>query len=140
MNSVRSILLLGSNLIDMKERRIRMKKLFISADEELKELGFKKVDEGKWGVEYEKPVISGDEFSYQQPVIHVLTIGYKESGNHLIQSYERRLNSDLLNNTYGLTYAELKAIEHKYKEMCRKYNWKRESRWITLKRKDDING
>lgn len=117
-----------------------MKKLFISADEEFKELGFKKVDEGKWGVEYEKPVILGDEFTYQQPVIHVITIGYKESGNHLIQSYERRLNSDLLNNTYGLTYAELKAIEHKYKEMCRKYNWKRESRWITLKRKDDING
>ena len=90
--------------------------MFKSADKMLKELGFKKTKENIFGVEYEKEI---NEYNFT----HVLSILSKSNTDNIIQSYEKKLNSDNHNNCVGITYKETKAIMKKYREMKRKYNW-----------------
>lgn len=96
-------------------------KLFKSVDEQMKDLGFVKIHneedrESKYGVSYERE----SEFGYVQRI----DILHKESGNHLIQSYQLGTNSDGLNNVVGITYQEAKIIMKKFRQMKRKYGWK----------------
>lgn len=91
-------------------------KLFKSVDEKLKDLGFKKLEENKFGVSYVKDIT---EFSYKQR----LDIMHKANGKHLIQSYQEGTNSDGLNNVVGLSYEETKLAMKKYRQLKRKYEW-----------------
>lgn len=84
-------------------------KLFKTVDEKFQEIGFKKVSENEYGVEYNR-VIS--EYNYTQ----VIYIGYKISGRHLIQSYEKSVNSDNYNNGVGITAYEAKLCIRKMRE------------------------
>ena len=93
-----------------------MKKLFKSIDDKLKEIGFNKIKEDKNRVEYERYI---SDFDYTQ----VLSINYKISGKHLIQSYDKDLCDDkyIGNVGVGLTYDETKLILKKMKQWKRKY-------------------
>ena len=55
---------------------------------------------------------------------HCLDILHKANGNHIIQSYQKRLNSDDFSNMVGLTYKETKLALKKYRQLKRKYKWK----------------
>lgn len=70
-------------------------------DEKLKELGFIKQEESKHGAFYTKEI---KEDGYT----HCLDILHKANGNHIIQSYQKGLNSDDFSNMVGLTYKETK--------------------------------
>lgn len=85
-------------------------------DKEFEKLGFTKILENKFGVEYNKYI---EEFDYN----HVIIILHKKSGKHIIQSYQRQLNSDGFNNCVGMTLKETKLIMKKFKELKRKYKW-----------------
>lgn len=85
-------------------------------DKKFEKLGFAKILENKFGVEYNKYI---EEFDYS----HVIIIMHKKSGEHIIQSYQRQLNSDGLNNCVGMTFKETKLVIRKYREMKRKYGW-----------------
>ncbi len=85
-------------------------------DKEKKKLGFAKILENKFGVEYNKYI---EEFDYN----HVIIILHKKYGEHIIQSYQRQLNSDGFNNCVGMTFKEAKLVIRKYREMKRKYRW-----------------
>lgn len=73
--------------------------------------------ENKYGVYYER---RNRNHNYTQ----VLCIIHKSNGNHLIQSYQKDVNSDGFNNVVGLNYKEMKLAMRKYKQMKRKYGWK----------------
>lgn len=93
-------------------------RLFRNVDEKLKDLGFRKVNENEFGVSYIK------EASIAAKYNHVISIVSKLNGNHLIQSYEEKVNTDNFNNVVGLTYKETKLAMKKYRQLKRKYKWK----------------
>lgn len=97
-------------------------KLFKSIDERIKELGFEKVEiEDKFGVGvcYKRVVLINNDESY----VHRLDILHKANGNHIIQSYQKEVNSDGFNNTVGLDYKKTKLAMKKYRQLKRKYKW-----------------
>lgn len=87
-------------------------------DKKLKKLGFEKDSEDKYGVIFCR---KDEKHSY----IQVLEIYHKRSGNHLIVSYQKDVNSEGFNNTVGLTYEEVKLAMEKYKQISRKYKWEK---------------
>lgn len=92
----------------MNNRRIIT--LFKNADKRLKELGFNKIDETGHGARYERFV---SKYSY----IQCLDLSTKGSGYHLVQSYQKDINKDKLNNCVGLTMYETKLVFKKMKEL-----------------------
>ena len=92
-------------------------RLFKTTDEKLAEIGFVKVTENNYGACYQR---ENNEYNYTQR----LDISHKQSGKHLIQSYEEGVNKDKLNNAVGLTCYEAKLAIKKYHELKRKYNWR----------------
>ena len=95
--------------------------MFESIDKKLEKIGFVKLHgedgESKYGVCYRRKV---EEYGY----IQRLDIYYKANGRHMIMSYQEGVNSDMLNNSVGLTYKEMKIAMKKYRQMERKYKWK----------------
>lgn len=86
-----------------------MKKLLNKiVDNKLTKLGFVKTRETVYGVDYERV---NDKYNYTQ----VLAIVHKQSGKHLIQSYQKDVNKDKLNNMVGLTGYETLLILLKMK-------------------------
>lgn len=85
-------------------------KFLKSTDKKLEEIGFKKVNENSYRVSYEKYIA---EYGY----IHAIDIVHKQTGNHLILSYEKGINKSELNNSVGLTGYETKLILKKMKEI-----------------------
>lgn len=94
-------------------------KLFKSVDDKLKDLGFEKNDEDKYGVSYSRVISINENNKYT----HNLDILHKASGNHIIQSYEEGLNNDGFNNMVGLNYKTTKLAMKKYRQLKRKYKW-----------------
>lgn len=90
--------------------------LFVKADNEMEKLGFEKVQDDEYGSTYLKKI---EEYNY----VHRIDIVKKSNGNHLIQSYATKTNSDGFNNCVGLTYPEMRAAMKKYRELKRKYRW-----------------
>lgn len=84
--------------------------MFKSADKKLEKLGFKKVDDGLH-VEYER---YNKKFNYTQ----VLSLLHKESGYHIVQSYDKNLMDEnkIGNVCVGLTMYEMKLCLKKMKE------------------------
>lgn len=77
--------------------------MFKTVDKKFEKLGFKKVDDGLH-VEYER---YDKKFNYTQ----VLSLLHKESGCHIVQSYDK--NNE---NCVGLTAYEMKLCLKKMKE------------------------
>lgn len=84
-------------------------KLFKSTDEKFSEIGFVKIKEDKYGADYERIT----RFGYVQ----CLDLVHKASGFHIIQSYEKGLNTDGFNNCVGLTMYEARLCRKKMKQM-----------------------
>lgn len=82
------------------------------ADKRLSKLGFKKIKENEYGAFYERYI---DEFKYTQ----VLHIASKESGYHIITSYDKDLfDKNFIGNVgVGLTLYEAKVALRKAKEL-----------------------
>ena len=87
-------------------------KLFKTVDEKFAEIGFAKVEEGEYGVTYERKI---DRFHY----IQTLRLVHKKSGRHLIQSYDAELMDEkkIGNTNVGLTMYEAKLCVKKMKQM-----------------------
>ena len=90
--------------------------LFKSVDEKLKELGFVKTEENKYGATYRRDEV-GVEYAHRLDILH------KQSGKHLIQSYVETVNLDGFNDVVGLTYKETKLAMKKYRQLKRRYKW-----------------
>ena len=82
-----------------------------TTDDKLRRIGFIKVKDNEYMVSYERV---NTEYNYT----HVLDIGYKESGRHIIQSYDKDLFDEkkIGNTNVGLTYYETKLIMKKMRE------------------------
>lgn len=89
-------------------------KLFKTVDEKIAELGFKKVREDKYGVEYERFWGNLDD-GYTQKVV----ILHKKSGRHILQSYDPNLFDEkkIGCTCVGLTWYELKLFAKKMKQI-----------------------
>ena len=87
-------------------------KLFKSVDEKLKEIGFVKIKEDKYGVRYER---KNSKYNFTQSV----DILHKASGRHLLQSYDAELTDQKIigNTCVGLTGYEMKLFLKKMKQI-----------------------
>lgn len=87
-------------------------KFFETVDDKLNNIGFVKVNEDKYGVEYER---KNDEFNYTQ----VVSILHKASGRHVLQSYDKDLmDKEKIGNVgVGLTGYEMKLFLKKMKQV-----------------------
>lgn len=87
-------------------------RLFKSIDEKFSEIGFKKVREDKYGVEYQRQI---EEYGYVQS----LCLLHKDRGKHIIQSYDKDLMDEkkIGNICVGLTMYEMKLCLKKMKKM-----------------------
>jgi hypothetical protein len=86
--------------------------LFKTIDDKFAELGFIKVEENCYGVIYER---TDEVFKYNQ-VLHLV---HKESGRHLIQSYDKNLfdTKKIGNTCVGLSMYEVKLCLKKMKKL-----------------------
>lgn len=89
-------------------------KLFKSIDERINDLGYEKEEENDYGVTFSRPYLDGK---------HVVYIGRKWTGIHILQSYDSNLfdEKSIGNVCVGLTYKELKLFTKKMKQMVRKW-------------------
>jgi hypothetical protein len=87
-------------------------KLFKSTDEKFKEIGFVKVKQDKYGVTYERQ-------NECPKFIQILDLIHKQSGKHIIQSYDPALmdTKKIGNTCVGLTMYEAKLCIKKMKEL-----------------------
>lgn len=87
-------------------------KLFETVDDKLNDIGFVKVEEDKYGVDYER---KNNEFNYTQ----VVSIIHKASGRHILQSYDKDLMDEekIGNVGIGLTGYEMKLFLKKMKQI-----------------------
>lgn len=87
-------------------------KLFKSVDEKLKEIGFVKIEEDKYGVRYER---KNSKYNFTQSV----DILHKASGRHILQSYDADLMDEkkIGNTCVGLTGYEMKLFLKKMKQI-----------------------
>ena len=87
-------------------------KLFKSVDEKLKEIGFVKIEEDKYGIRYER---KNSKYNFIQSVV----ILHKSSGKHILQSYDPDLmdKKKIGNTCVGLTGYEMKLFLKKMKQI-----------------------
>ena len=87
-------------------------RLFKTVDEKLRDIGFKKIREDKYGVVYER-------FNEQYNYTHRVDILHKKSGRHILQSYDPNLFDEkrIGNCCVGLTWYELKLFNKKMKKL-----------------------
>lgn len=87
-------------------------KLFKTIDNKFKEIGFDKISEDKYGARYER---RDENHNFTQ----VLALLHKQSGKHIVQSYDANLmDHKLIGNTcVGLTMYEMKLCLKKMKQM-----------------------
>lgn len=80
------------------------------ADKRLEDLGFEKIDDNKFVVEYRR-------FNAQYKVNQCVCILHKKYGPAIVQSYDRNLMDErkIGNTCIGLTYEEMSALAIKMK-------------------------
>lgn len=82
---------------------------FKSTDEKLEDLGFIKKEDNRHGVIYSR---YNEEFKYTQ----IVSILFKKSGNHILQSYDMTNSTTQFSPVVGLTFKEMKLFLRKMKE------------------------
>ena len=87
-------------------------KILKTVDEKLADIGFVKLNENKYGVDYER---KDNKFNYTQ----VVSIGHKRSGRHILQSYDKNMKDEYGggNTCVGLTGYEMKLFLKKMKQI-----------------------
>lgn len=87
-------------------------KLFKTVDEKLADIGFTKVSENKYGVEYKR---KDNAHNFTQ----IVSILHKKSGRHILQSYEPDLTDEkkIGNTCVGLTGYEMNLFLKKMKQL-----------------------
>lgn len=85
--------------------------IFSNVDKKFEKIGFKKIEDNGYCVRYER---RNEEFKYT----HVLYIGHKAIGRHIVQSYDKCLmDSDFTGNVgIGLTYYEMRLALRKMRQ------------------------
>lgn len=83
-----------------------------NVDKKLKEIGFEKIREDKYGVEYER---KDEEYNFKQHV----DVKHKASGRHILQSYDPDLGDvkGIGNTCVGLSGYEMKLFYKKMKQL-----------------------
>lgn len=86
--------------------------MFKTIDDKFAEIGFVKVEENSYGVIYER---ADEVFKYNQ-VLHLV---HKESGRHIIQSYDKNLTDTkkIGNTCVGLSMYEVELCIKKMKKL-----------------------
>ena len=85
-------------------------KLFKTVDEKFEKIGFKKTNDDKYIVDYEREIKEGG-------YIHQISLCHKASGRHIIQSYEKDSQpSSKFSNMVGLTPYEAMLCIKKMKQ------------------------
>lgn len=88
-------------------KKIKSKRI----DEKFKEIGFKKVEEAKYGVVYKR-------YNKKYGHTHVIHLIHKNNGKHIVQSYDEKAVIGCDGNIgVGLTMQEMKLCLRKMKAL-----------------------
>ena len=94
-------------------------------DRAMQKRGYKLMSESQFGVRYERR----ENIPHGAPYYHLIYLGRKSNGNHILQSYDSNLikteNGDYFNSVCGIEIPVLLLMWFKAKYMIRKYHWKR---------------
>lgn len=85
-------------------------RLFKTIDDKFEDIGFKKIEENKYGAVYER---YDEKYKYNQR----LDIMHKASGHHLIHSYDETNTTSEFSPSVGLTGYEMKLALKKMKKL-----------------------
>lgn len=87
----------------MKNKHFKNFMFFKSINQKIKELGFEKTYESNFVIEFQR---ENKQFNY----IHEVGIIHKQSGNHLIQSYQKDSQNVEFDVMVGLTFYEIELF------------------------------
>lgn len=90
--------------------------MYTKLDTKIESLGFVKLEneepEDEFGASYRR-----EKYTQRVDILRI------PEGNHIVTSYEEKMNSEDRNNVIGLTYEEMVLFAKKLKEMKKKYKW-----------------
>lgn len=90
-------------------------------DKQMKKRGYNKIEEGYYGAHYEK-----EEKEIAETFIHAVGVLHKASGNHIMQSYDKKclfVDGKILNEVCGVEIPVLILMWLKAKWLSAKYGW-----------------
>ena len=109
-------------------------RILMTPDDEMFELGYRKIEESNYGAYYEKTEVSGgSEYT------HVIAIEYRKGGP-IVLTYDKSYIVRYTNNTcdrfsptVGLSFKEMKAVLRKFRAMAKAYKWDIDGKYIKIK-------
>lgn len=96
-------------------------------DDEMFELGYRKIEESNYGAYYEKTEVSeGSEYT------HVIAIE-RRKGGPIVLTYDKTNTSSEFSPTVGLSFKEMKAVLRKFRAMAKAHKWDIDGKYIKIK-------
>ena len=104
-----------------------IERILMTPDDEMFELGYRKIEESNYGAYYEKTEISGGcEYT------HVIAIE-RRKGGAIVLTYDKTNTSSEFSPTVGLSFKEMKAVLRKFRAMAKAYKWDIDGKYIKIK-------
>ena len=104
-----------------------IERILMTPDDELFELGYRKIEESNYGAYYEKTEVSGGcEYT------HVIAIE-RRKGGAIVLTYDKTNTSSEFSPTVGLSFKEMKAVLRKFRAMAKAYKWDIDGKYIKIK-------
>lgn len=102
-------------------------RILMTPDDEMFELGYRKIEESNYGVYYEKTEVSGgSEYT------HIIAIE-RRKGGPIVLTYDKTNTSEAFSPTVGLSFREMKAVLRKFRAMAKAYKWDIDGKYIKIK-------
>lgn len=104
-----------------------IERILMTPDDEMFELGYRKIEESNYGAYYEKTEVSGGcEYT------HVIAIE-RRKGGAIVLTYDKTNTSSEFSPTVGLSFKEMKAVLRKFRAMAKAYKWDIDGKYIKIK-------
>lgn len=104
-----------------------IERILMTPDDEMFELGYRKIGESNYGAYYEKTEVSrGSEYT------HVISIELRKGGP-IVLTYDKTNTSSEFSPTVGLSFKEMKAVLRKFRAMAKAYKWDIDGKYIKIK-------
>lgn len=104
-----------------------IERILMTPDDEMFELGYRKIEESNYGAYYEKTEVSGGcEYT------HVIAIE-RRKGGAIVLTYDKTNTSSEFSPTVGLSFKEMKAVLRKFRSMAKAYKWDIDGKYIKIK-------
>ena len=102
-------------------------RILMTPDDEMFELGYRKIEESNYGAYYEKTEVAG-----RSEYTHVIAIERRKSGP-IVLTYDKTNTTSEFSPTVGLSFKEMKAVLRKFRAMAKAHKWDIDGKYIKIK-------